>query len=353
MSPPLEHNYIGLSELQPSAAVATAGDGVLNLKETELRLGPPGSESPDRKDFVGGLTTPGLLSKPFVPGAKRGFSDAMNGAGKWGLIAGGIGFEVDAGKGCAFFSSMGEKGGGKLPGLGNAAKDTVSKAVALEKKDAIQVENSAGSERGVAPAAKAQVVGWPPIRSYRKNSMATNPSKNKEDTEGKQGLGCLYVKVSMDGAPYLRKVDLKLYSNYKEFSSALEQMFSGFTIGQDGLTESKLTDILSESEYVLTYEDKDGDWMLVGDVPWEMFSGSCRRLRIMKGSDAIGLGEHKLLVTFNNFYLSNCLLFGTAISYMLLFENAVQKFIEISENPVGWLNALRDDCLRPLLAPDK
>lgn len=23
------------------------------------------------------------------------------------------------------------------------------------------------------------------------------------------------------------------------------------------------------SEYVLTYEDKEGDWMLVGDVPWE------------------------------------------------------------------------------------
>lgn len=23
------------------------------------------------------------------------------------------------------------------------------------------------------------------------------------------------------------------------------------------------------SEYAPTYEDKDGDWMLVGDVPWE------------------------------------------------------------------------------------
>lgn len=23
------------------------------------------------------------------------------------------------------------------------------------------------------------------------------------------------------------------------------------------------------SEFVLTYEDKEGDWMLVGDVPWE------------------------------------------------------------------------------------
>lgn len=22
------------------------------------------------------------------------------------------------------------------------------------------------------------------------------------------------------------------------------------------------------SEFVLTYEDKEGDWMLVGDVPW-------------------------------------------------------------------------------------
>ena len=61
--------------------------------------------------------------------------------------------------------------------------------------------------------------------------MATNPSKNKDEAEVKQGAGCLYVQVSMDGAPYLRKVDLKTYSNYKELSSALEKMFSCFTIG--------------------------------------------------------------------------------------------------------------------------
>lgn len=79
---------------------------------------------------------------------------------------------------------------------------------------------------------RAQVVGWPPIRSYRKNTMAANPSKNKDDAKGKQGLECLYVKVSMDGAPYLRKVDLKTYSNYKELSLALEKMFTCFTIGK-------------------------------------------------------------------------------------------------------------------------
>lgn len=45
------------------------------------------------------------------------------------------------------------------------------------------------------------------------------------------------------------------------------------------------------SEFAPTYEDKDGDWMLVGDVPWNMFIVSCKRLRIMKGSEAKGLGS--------------------------------------------------------------
>jgi len=31
----------------------------------------------------------------------------------------------------------------------------------------------------------------------------------------------MYVKVSMDGAPYLRKVDIKMYSSYKDLSMAL------------------------------------------------------------------------------------------------------------------------------------
>ena len=78
---------------------------------------------------------------------------------------------------------------------------------------------------------RAQVVGWPPIRSFRKNSMATQPPKNSDDADSKMGSGCLYVKVSMDGAPYLRKVDLKTYGSYLDLSSALGKMFSSFTIG--------------------------------------------------------------------------------------------------------------------------
>lgn len=78
---------------------------------------------------------------------------------------------------------------------------------------------------------RAQVVGWPPIRSFRKNTLATTSKNNNED-DGKPSSVALFVKVSMDGAPYLRKVDLKTYSAYQELSSALEKMFSCFTLSE-------------------------------------------------------------------------------------------------------------------------
>ncbi|CAN7032937.1 unnamed protein product [Brassica rapa subsp. trilocularis] len=122
-----------------------------------------------------------------------------------------------------------------------------------------------------------------------------NSATEEEDKSGPET--CLYVKVSMEGAPYLRKIDLKTYKSYVELSSALEKMFSCFTLGKfgshggcgrDGLNESRVTDLLRGSEYVVAYEDKDSDWMLVGDDVY-MFGCSCQRLRIMKSSEAIWL----------------------------------------------------------------
>ncbi|CAL9125604.1 unnamed protein product [Musa textilis] len=139
------------------------------------------------------------------------------------------------------------------------------------------------------PAAKAQVVGWPPVRSYRVNSFRERKmEKKEEDTTG------IYVKVSMDGAPYLRKVDLGVYNSYKGLTDALDAMFKGFSLGKQIIQRQAhdphgVAEGGDESEHAITYEDKDGDWMLVGDVPWEMFVSSCKRLRIMKGCEARGL----------------------------------------------------------------
>ncbi|XP_055829294.1 auxin-responsive protein IAA16-like [Solanum dulcamara] len=139
------------------------------------------------------------------------------------------------------------------------------------------------------PATKTQVVGWPPVRTFRKNLLTSQKIGQESDN--------ILVKVRMDGAPYLRKVDLNMYKSYQELSDALAKMFNSFTIVEgmkDFMTERKLMDLLNSSDYVPTYEDKDGDWMLVGDVPWGMFVDSCKRLRIMKGTEAIGLAPRAM-----------------------------------------------------------
>lgn len=63
--------------------------------------------------------------------------------------------------------------------------------------------------------------------------MAVQKRTEPDETEkGSSGGGAALVKVSLDGAPYLRKVDLKMYKTYQDLSDALGKMFSSFTIGK-------------------------------------------------------------------------------------------------------------------------
>ncbi|XP_057515816.1 auxin-responsive protein IAA4-like [Amaranthus tricolor] len=48
-------------------------------------------------------------------------------------------------------------------------------------------------ELSLSSPQKVQAIGWPPVRSYMKSRLQVTK----------------YIKVSMDGAPYLRKIDLK------------------------------------------------------------------------------------------------------------------------------------------------
>lgn len=67
---------------------------------------------------------------------------------------------------------------------------------------------------------RAQVVGWPPVRSFRKNSLAVQKNNSSKEASA------AFVKVSVDGAPYLRKVDLKAFNSYQQLSQALTNMFT-------------------------------------------------------------------------------------------------------------------------------
>ncbi|KAK9281562.1 hypothetical protein L1049_004465 [Liquidambar formosana] len=159
-----------------------------------------------------------------------------------------------------------------LPGGGPIGVQKNEKKRVFSDIDADDGNSSTGDRK--IPS-KNPVVGWPPVCSYRKK----NSFNNKDRIEATK----MYVKVSMDGAPFLRKIDLSSYKGYSELTLAFEKLFGCFGNGEvlkDG----------DSSEYIPIYEDKDGDWMLVGDVPWEMFIESCNRLRIMKRSEAKGFG---------------------------------------------------------------
>ncbi|XP_057975308.1 auxin-responsive protein IAA13-like [Malania oleifera] len=144
-----------------------------------------------------------------------------------------------------------------------------------------------------------QVVGWPPIRAYRMNSLAnqakiltseedetcdddklkdTSKKKvyngsNKNNTASMEKGHLGFVKVNMDGLPIGRKVDLNAHACYETLAQALEDMFVNPTTGITSIhnEQAKMAYNLlnGSSEFVLTYEDKEADWMLVEDVPWE------------------------------------------------------------------------------------
>ncbi|KAF8105263.1 hypothetical protein N665_0161s0059 [Sinapis alba] len=168
------------------------------------------------------------------------------------------------------------------------------------------------SHAGASPPRSSQVVGWPPIGSHRMNSLVNNQAtksareeeeedvkkKAKDDetkdvtkkVNGKMQVG--FIKVNMDGVAIGRKVDLSAHSSYENLAQTLEDMFFRTSPGTTGLTgrfTKPLRLLDGSSEFVLTYEDKEGDWMLVGDVPWRMFITSVKRLRVMKTSEANGL----------------------------------------------------------------
>ncbi|XP_031119097.1 auxin-responsive protein IAA16-like [Ipomoea triloba] len=158
--------------------------------------------------------------------------------------------------------------------------------------------------------AAAPVVGWPPLRSFRKNlasssssqkpvSEAQNVVPNKASSEkpmessNQKGL---FVKINMDGVPIGRKVDLKAYDSYDKLSSAVDELFRGLLAAQNEPCaggkwnkeegEKAITGLLDGSgEYTLVYEDNEGDRMLVGDVPWHMFVSAVKRLRVLKSSE--------------------------------------------------------------------
>ncbi|KAI4377847.1 hypothetical protein MLD38_015416 [Melastoma candidum] len=143
----------------------------------------------------------------------------------------------------------------------------------------------------------ASTVGWPPVASFRKNvacgrSQRRQPSEpegssfKEEIGEGPgNGSDYAFVKVYMDGYPIGRKIDLRAYDGYEKLSFAMNDLFKGLLADDDDSDRAPFDGpdlCASKGEHTLVYEDNEGDQILVGDVPWNMFVSSARKLRVLK-----------------------------------------------------------------------
>ncbi|PON71363.1 AUX/IAA protein [Trema orientale] len=184
-------------------------------------------------------------------------------------------------------------------------------------------------ERVSTSASTGPVVGWPPVRSFRKNvakyssfskSAATNIGHYEYSSEQKDQVAQddhdlvkaegnninssdhhddpikpedhhKFVKINMEGVPIGRKVDLNAYDSYHKLSYAIDQLFRGLLAAQrdysasERMEETEDAKAVTNGECTLVYEDNEGDMMLVGDVPWQMFVSTAKRLRVLKTAE--------------------------------------------------------------------
>ncbi|KAF8025644.1 hypothetical protein BT93_F2475 [Corymbia citriodora subsp. variegata] len=269
-------------------------------KALELKLGPPGDADQSNKDFTMNYILEkdeSLLSLGYFNGGNQ--AQAQNFAPY-----------------LQFSPSISRT---QLPVL---AKDISSETMDLqnnndaEKKKAFLAASAATAATTAVPnssqkrTAPAPVVGWPPLRTFRKNLASSDghgkpaPKTHQNMVSSKivsekpaesSGKG-LFVKMNMDGVPIGRKVDLNAYDSYQKLSAAVDELFRGLLAAQRDSSgcdikntqeeEKPITGLLDgRGDYTLVYEDYEGDRMLVGDVPWHMFISTVKRLRVLKSSE--------------------------------------------------------------------
>jgi auxin-responsive protein IAA len=83
----------------------------------------------------------------------------------------------------------------------------------------------------------APVIGWPPVRTFRRN-LAASSKASLDHQNGKKAAKpeetikrAPFVKINMDGIPIGRKIDLNALDSYENLSLAVDKLFRGLLAG--------------------------------------------------------------------------------------------------------------------------
>ncbi|KAM7274613.1 hypothetical protein ACFE04_016479 [Oxalis oulophora] len=192
-------------------------------------------------------------------------------------------------------TSHGYNHGAKRAFYNPQTEDSVHKLLLAEKKkpcptpviDKHSSHKSPATHTFHKRTTPTQVVGWPPIRSYRKNLSSNNSSLSKPDSDNSNKQQSndetvknpetatkkdLFVKVNMEGVAIGRKININAYDSYQKLSYAIDELFRSLLAAQSDsssdenkMEEEKVCSIAGNGEYTLVYEDNEGDRILVGD----------------------------------------------------------------------------------------
>ncbi|WJX85240.1 Iaa20p [Trifolium repens] len=113
--------------------------------------------------------------------------------------------------------------------------------------------------------------------SFNTHQLPTDLSLGLTISSTQHFHNSLFVKVYMEGIPIGRKLNILAHQSYHELVKTLEHMFDT-TI----LWGNEMDGVQPERCHVLTYEDEEGDLVMVGDVPLEMFLSTVKRLKITR-----------------------------------------------------------------------
>uniref|UniRef100_A0ACD5T8D2 Uncharacterized protein n=2 Tax=Avena sativa TaxID=4498 RepID=A0ACD5T8D2_AVESA len=197
-------------------------------EKLELKLGLPGVQPEQDGESCSALSLGRLPAHSRL--AKRGFFDTVEakpqGYDQRQRDREGCGNELTLGGGESMLSGERKKGCCPPP-----PPSTHGSAAA----PAAPVHSSSPQGR----AAVLPVVGWPPVRSFRRNltngsSSKQSPERQNDEAADKAKLVCKkrsLVKINMDGIPIGRKVNLTAYDSYQKLSSAVKELFRGFLEG--------------------------------------------------------------------------------------------------------------------------
>ncbi|GJW42405.1 auxin-responsive protein IAA13-like protein [Tanacetum coccineum] len=148
------------------------------------------------------------------------------------------------------------------------------------------------------------VVGQPLIATHILNNQNASPEIGHETSNGAVLVnnGDQHVKVFMDGRRLGQRVNLSAHHSYEELTQTLDGMFRECGLNTEGVGPSYL--LSGQFEYVLTFQDQEGDLMFAADYLWPYvssishieFQRLVKKIRITKNPESLRLGYRERAV---------------------------------------------------------